>query len=396
MGVEGAFAAQPENEEYCNYAVDKFDLRGPCVSTPGSSLLSREPSATWKVRAEDGSIRCRYLMARAGCFRRRCTPIPGREDFGGEAYHTGLWPKTPVDFKGKRVAVIGTGASGVQIVPEIARSTSLTIYQRTPNWCTPLSNRPITPAEQDELKAGFEALRETDHHGRGFAHEPSGRLTFEDSKDERWAFYEKMWRSPGFSKLSSNYSDLLLDKAANAEFCEFISEKIRDIVKDPAVADKLIPKDHGFAGKRPRSSPRLLRDLQPAERVLGGPRGNADRAGDTDRDRDGRRGPRVRHDRVGHRFRLRHRPVARMGVRGRDGLALEEHWADGPATYLGLMSHGFPNLFFPGGPHAGSGNNPRYNGDQSDFIADAMEYADAHGYTTIEVPAGRMRPCGPR
>ena len=155
--------------------------------------------------------------------------VPGREDFGGESYHTGLWPTSPVEFAGKRVAVIGTGSSGVQIAPAIADEVaSLTVYQRSANWCTPLNNAPITPEEQAQLRAGFEAMREVLNTSMaGFLHPANERSAFDDSDEERQAFFETMWRSPGFSKLSSNYADVLFDDAANAEWCEFIARKIR-------------------------------------------------------------------------------------------------------------------------------------------------------------------------
>ena len=179
--------------------------------------------------------------------------VPGRDSYRGESYHTGLWPATPVDFAGKRVAVIGTGSSGVQIVPVIADEVaSLTVYQRSANWCTPLNNAPITPEEQEELRHGFEDMCEVLNTSvAGFLHRAGDRAAFDDSEAQRQAFFERMWNSPGFSKLSSNYTDLLFNEAANAEWCEFIARKIRGIVKDPGVAEMLIPKDHRFGEKRP-------------------------------------------------------------------------------------------------------------------------------------------------
>jgi cation diffusion facilitator CzcD-associated flavoprotein CzcO len=164
--------------------------------------------------------------------------IPGRDSFRGESYHTGLWPKAPVDFAGKRVAVVGTGSSGVQVIPMIAGEVaSLTVYQRTPNWATPLNNRPITPEEQAELKANFPALAETLAKSvSGFLHVPSGRNTFDDSPEERQAFYEQVWQTGGFGKIITNYSDMTLNPAANAEWSKFVAGKIRAVVDDPAVA----------------------------------------------------------------------------------------------------------------------------------------------------------------
>ena len=322
--------------------------------------------------------------------------MPGREDFRGESYHTGLWPATPVDFAGKRVAVIGTGSSGVQLIPAIAGEVaSLTVYQRTANWCTPLNNAPITPDEQAQLRADFEAICETlNTSPSGFLHRAArSRHLRRLRRNERRAFFEKMWNSPGFSKLTSNYTDLLLDPAANAEWCEFIAEKIRSIVKDPETAEKLIPKDHRFGEKRPPfvtgyyetyNKPNVsLVDLKQTPIV------RDDRA----RHRDGRGRARVRHRRVGDRLRLRHRRARRAWGSAAETVSRSRtHWADGPRTFLGVQTTGFPNFFFPGGPHAAAGNNPRYNGDQVDFITDTLVYVRDHGYDTIEVdPAAEER-----
>ena len=200
--------------------------------------------------------------------------VPGRDDFRGEQHHTGLWPATPVDFAGKRVAVIGTGSSGVQVIPAIADEVaSLTVYQRTANWCTPLNNAPITAEEQAQLRADFEAIRETLNTSvSGFLHPLHDRATFDDSDEERRAFFEKMWNSPGFSKLTSNYTDLLFDPAANAEWCEFIAEKIRGIVDDPDDRGAADPEGPPLRREAAAVRHRLLRDVQPPERLARRPR----------------------------------------------------------------------------------------------------------------------------
>ena len=195
-----------------------------------------------------------------------------------------------------------------------------------------------------------------------------------------------MWSSPGFSKLTSNYTDLLFDHAANAEWCEFIAEKIRGIVEDPETAEKLIPKDHRFGEKRPPFVTGYYEAFNNPNVSLVDLKRDADRAHDRDA---GSRRPTA----CGSSTSSCGRPAStsaparcmRMGIRGRDGLALEDHWADGPKTFLGVQTTGFPNLFFPGGPHAAAGNNPRYNGDQVDFITDALVYVRDHGYDIIEV-----------
>jgi cation diffusion facilitator CzcD-associated flavoprotein CzcO len=386
------FAEQPETERYLNHVVDRFDLRrhmrfGAAVT----SAIYDETSATWTVTTNDAGVyRARFLVAATGVLSVPFFPdVPGRDDFRGEQYHTGLWPSAPVDVAGKRVAVVGTGSSGVQVVPAIAGEVaSLTVYQRTANWCTPLNNAPITRDEQAQLRADFEAIRETlNTSAAGFLHEPHDRATFDDSEEERAAFYEKMWNSPGFSKLTSNYTDLLFDPVANAEWCEFIAEKIRAIVDDAATAEMLIPTDHRFGEKRPpfvtgyyeafnrdnvtlvdlKRTPILRLTEKGIETVEGA------RAFDVVIWATG--------------FDFGTGALARMGIRGRDGIALADAWTDGPRTFLGVQTTGFPNFFFPGGPHAAAGNNPRYNGDQVDFVTDTLVYARDHGYDAVEVGA---------
>jgi cation diffusion facilitator CzcD-associated flavoprotein CzcO len=384
------FAEQPETERYLNHVVDRFDLRRDIrFGASVTSAVYDESSSTWTVVVGDGTeFRARFFIAATGVLSVPYFPdVRGREDFRGESYHTGRWPATPVDFAGKRVAVIGTGSSGVQVIPAIADEVaSLTVYQRTPNWCTPLNNAPITPDEQAQLRAGFESLRETlNTSPTGFHHPAHDRATFDDSNEERRAFFERMWKSPGFSKLTSNYTDLMLDRDANAAWCEFVAEKIRSIVEDPETAEKLIPKDHRFGEKRPPfvtgyyeayNNPKIsLVDLEqtPITRMTASGIETA----------EGERQFDIVVWATGFDFGTG--ALTRMGIRGRNGLALEDYWADGPRTFLGVQSTGFPNLFFPGGPHAAAGNNPRYNGDQVDFITDTLTYVRDHGYDTIEV-----------
>ncbi|MER7692157.1 NAD(P)/FAD-dependent oxidoreductase [Streptomyces sp. NPDC097610] len=387
------FAGQPENERYFNYAVDRFGLRDLIrFGARVTSAVYDEDSTTWLVHASDGTVtRARFVVAATGVLSAPVFPnVPGREDFKGVAHHTGLWPHDPVDFRGKRVAVVGTGSSGVQVVPAIASEVaSLTVYQRTPNWCTPLSNEPITEEKQAELKSGYPRLRDVLNESvSGFLHEGVERTTFQDPEPERREFYERMWNSPGFSKVISHYADMLTDKAANADWCAFMADKIRSIVKDPATAERLIPRDHGWAGKRPPfvtgyyetfNDPKVtLVDIRetPMVRV-------------TEKGIETTDGPKEFDVIVwASGFDFGTGALNRMGVRGRGGLPLEEYWADGPRTFLGLMCHGFPNFFFPGGPHGAAGNNPRYGGDQVDFIADAVTYARDHGCRVIEVSAG--------
>jgi cation diffusion facilitator CzcD-associated flavoprotein CzcO len=386
------FAEQPEIERYLNHVVDRFDLRRHVrLGARVTSAVYDDSSGKWTVVTRDGAERrTRFLVTATGVLSVPYFPdVPGREDFEGESYHTGLWPLQPVDFAGKRVAVIGTGSSGVQVIPAIAGDVaSLTVYQRTANWCTPLNNAPITAEEQAQLRADFEAIRATlNTSPSGFLHPVHDRKTFDDPTEARLAFYEKMWQSPGFSKLTSNYVDVTVDHAANALWCEFIAAKVRDIVKDPETAERLIPKDHRFAEKRPPfvtgyyetyNNPNVelvaLKE-SPFVRVT---RTGIETA-------DGEREFDIIVWATGFDFGTG--ALARLGIRGRGGVSLNSYWEDGPKTFLGILTVGFPNLFFPGGPHAAAGNNPRYNGDQVDFITETLVYLREHGYDTIEVDA---------
>lgn len=384
------FASQPEVERYLNHVVDRFDLRRDMrFGFTVSSAVFDEPSGAWTVTAADGTVvRTRFLVAATGVLSVPFIPeIAGRESFGGQSLHTGRWPAEPVDFADKRVAVIGTGSSGVQLVPEIAGDVAeLTVYQRSANWCTPLNNAAITATEQAQLRADFEELRETLNTSiHGFHHQPHDRGAFDDSSEQRRAFFEKMWNSPGFTKLTSNYTDLLFDHDANAGWCEFIAEKIRLLVQDPVTAEQLIPKNHRYGEKRPpfvagyyeafNLDHVSLVDLNetPIARITESAIETASGADEVD----------IIVWATGFDFGTG--ALAAMGIRGRDGLALNDYWAEGPKTFLGILCVGFPNLFFPGGPHAAAGNNPRYNGDQVDFVTDLLCHVRDHGYEIVEV-----------
>lgn len=385
------FAAQPETERYLQHVVDRYDLRKHIRF--GSTVTSAEyddDAGTWGVWTEDGfRTSCRYLISTTGVLSVPSFPdVPGRDRFAGVQHHTGEWPADPVDFDGKRVAVVGTGSSGVQIAPVIAdRVGSLTVFQRTPSWCTPLNNRPINDEEQARLRNDFERMKQVlDTSITGFLHESVDRRTFDDDPDERQRFYERMWDSPGFSKLTANYADAFTDPKANKEFCDFLEAKIRGIVQDQDVADLLIP-EHGYGGLRPPFVNGWYEMFnRPNVELVSLKRTRMTRVTPTGIETaDGQHRP---FDVIvwATGFDFGTGALLRMGIRGTDGLELTEHWADGPTTFLGVMTHGFPNLFFPGGPHGATGNNPRYGSDQVDFVAGLINHAREHGVHRIEAP----------
>lgn len=384
------FAGQPEIERYFNHVVDKFDLRRDIeFDAKVTAAEFDEPSGVWTVRTGDGAEhQARFLVAATGVLSVPFIPdVPGQFDFRGEQHHTGRWPKTPIDFTGKRVALIGTGSSGVQIVPAIADQVdSLTVYQRTPDWCTPLNNAPITAEEQAALKADFEKIRETlNTSPSGFLHDFPTRNSTDDTKEQRREFFEKLWNSPGFTKLTQNYIDFTTNPEVNREFCEFLAEKVRAIVTDPATADRLIPKDHIYAGRRPPFVTGYYQAYnKPNVSLVALKETPITRITETGIETaEGLREFDIIIWATGYDFGTG--ALNRLGVRGRAGLALDEYWADGPSTYLGIATAGFPNFFFPGGPHGALGNNPRYAGDQVDGVIGALLHARDNGYDIIEV-----------
>ncbi|GAA3204278.1 NAD(P)/FAD-dependent oxidoreductase [Actinocorallia longicatena] len=390
------FAGQPEIERYFNHVVDRFDLRRHMVfGARVTAAVFDEAAGSWTVRTEDGTEhRARYVVAATGILSVPFIPdIEGREDFRGEQLHTGLWPKTPVDFTGRKVAQIGTGSSGVQIVPAIAdQVASLTVYQKVADWCTPLNNAPITEEEQAELQAGYEEIRDRlTTSVTGFLHRVNRRTGEEDTPEQRREFYERLWNSPGFTKLTEHYSDLTSNPLINAEWCAFMANKIRSIVTDPETAERLIPKDHGYGGRRPPFITGYFEAYnKPGVRLVSLPETPIVRITETGVETT--EGV-IEADTIiwatGYDFGTG--ALNRLGVRGRGGLPLEEHWAEGPRTYLGVAAAGFPNFFFPGGPHGALGNNPRYSGDQVDLVIDVLVQARERGAVAEIDPAAEQK-----
>ncbi len=249
------FAPQPETLRYLQHVADRFDLRRDIqFSSRVKSAYWDEAALNWAVTLETGErFTSRFLITAVGPLSAPTMPnIPGVDSFKGQAFHTYKWPHEPVDFDGKRVAVIGTGATGVQTIQEVAKTAGqLTVFQRTPNWCTPLHNRKITPEEMQRIRADYPAMfQRCKETFSCFLHTADLRGTFEVSAEERQAFWEELYASPGFGIWVGNFKDILTDRAANKAISDFVANKIRQRVKDPVTAEKLIPKNHGFGTRR--------------------------------------------------------------------------------------------------------------------------------------------------
>ncbi len=386
------FAPQPETERYLNYVADKFDLR--CDIQFQSRVIAahfHEETRSWDVVLEDGGRYCtRLLITAIGVLSAPTMPrIPGVNTFKGKSCHTHYWPKEPVNFDGKRVAVIGTGATAVQTIQEVAKTVGhLTVFQRTPNWCAPLHNDKIGEEEMRRIRASYPEIfaRCSDTPGC-FIHAPDPRATHEVTQEEREAFWEKLYAEPGFGIWQGNFRDILVDREANALISDFIARKIRQRVKDPTVAEKLIPKNHGFGTRRVPLETRYyevynqpnvkLVDINetPIERIT--PTGI--KTSDAEYEFD------VIIYATG--FDAITGSFDRIDIRGVDGCRLKDKWKDGPQTCLGILVEGFPNMLMVMGPHAGLGNFPRAAEYSVDWVTGLVRFARDRGLTRIEATA---------
>jgi cation diffusion facilitator CzcD-associated flavoprotein CzcO len=383
------FAGQPETFRYCKYVADKFDLRRDIqFRSRVTTAIYDEAARSWTITLEDGGrFSTRFLITAIGPLSTPTLPrTEGRDDFRGQSFHTARWPKEKVDFAGKRVGVIGTGATGVQTIQTIAGEVGrLTVFQRTPNWCAPLHNGKIDAETQKKIKAGygemFARCRET---FACFIHTPDPRGAFEVSEEEREAFYEKLYGERGFGIWQGNFKDILIDRKANATISDFVARKIRQRVKDPKTAERLIPKNHGFGTRRlpletfyyevyNRDNVELVDIMEtPIERITAKGIKTSDRDYEFD----------IIIFATG--FDAITGAFDKIDFRGLDGIKLRDKWRSGPETYLGLMVHQFPNMMMLMGPHTALGNIPRSIEYSVDWVTGLVRYAHEHGLTRLE------------
>ena len=389
------FAGQPETLRYLGYVADKFNLREHMqFDCRVKSAVFDESRSVWKISLQDGrSLTCKILLTAIGMLSAPTLPnIEGVSAFRGESFHTYHWPKEPVQLQGKRVGVVGTGATGVQVIGDIADKVgSLTVFQRRPNWCAPLKNGPIDAAAMADIKASYDEIFEKcKTTPGGFLHGPDPRHVEEVSEEERREFWEKLYHSPGFGVWLGNYRNVLLEEGANAQYSAFIADKIRSRVHDPELAEKLIPRDHGFGTRRVpletnyyeaynRDNVRLV-DLNetPIECIT----------------ENG-----VRTTSEDHEFDLIVYATGfdaitgafdKINIEGARGNKLREKWKEGPTTFLGLQSHGFPNMMTLAGPQGASvsSNFPRAIEDAVDWATAFICYLREHGYERFEPEEG--------
>ncbi len=383
------FSPQPETLRYLNFVADKFDLRRDIqFKARVAAAHYGDETRSWDVTLEDGShYTSRFLITAIGPLSAPTMPrIPDVESFKGQSCHTARWPHEGVDFVGKRVAVIGTGATGVQTIQEVAKTAGhLTVFQRTPNWCAPLHNGKISDEEMREIRAGYpEMFKRCQETFACFLHTPDPRGTFEVTPEEREAFWEKLYGDKGFGIWQGNFRDVLVDKKANTLLSDFVARKIRGRVKDQKVAEKLIPKNHGFGTRRVPletkyyevyNQPNVaLVDINetPIERIT------PDGIKTSDRE--------YAFDIIIYAtgFDAITGSFDRIDIRGAGGQRLKDKWTGGPKTYLGVQVEGFPNMLMLMGPHTALGNIPRSIEYNVEWVTALIRHMRAHKLTRVE------------
>jgi len=385
------FATQPEILQYANHVADKFDLRRDyAFETKVIGAEFDTASNQWTVRNDRGDeVRCRYLLAAVGGLSVPKAPeIVGLEHYTGRWVQTGCWPHEPVDVKGKRVAVIGTGSSGIQCIPLLAQDAAhLTVFQRTPNFSVPAHNGPIDPAYEAEVRADYVAHARRNRMTKGGVPPRinTGVSAMSVSEEERRAKFEEAWGFGTFA-LQSVFNDTSSNEGSNAAAAAFVHDKIRAAVKDPALAEKLLPKTFPFGTKRlcldtgyydtfNRDNVELV-DIRatPIERIT------ADGIRTSDQDRP--------FDLIvfATGFDAVTGPLFALNLKGTDGRLLQDHWRDGPQSYLGLTIAGFPNLFTVNGPSSPSvlTNMLQAIEHHIEWITDCIDHMEKNGLARIE------------
>ncbi|MCC6435094.1 MAG: NAD(P)/FAD-dependent oxidoreductase [Acidimicrobiales bacterium] len=387
------YATQPEILRYAQHVADRFELR-PHIrfSTRVTSAAFDEADQRWTVTADDGTVTsARFVVMATGCLSSANMPeIEGRDSFQGTLAHTGRYPKEGIEFTGKRVGIIGTGSSGIQAIPVIARTAGhLTVFQRTAQFTIPARNGPLDPAEQAEVKANYAEIVAANKRmfgAFGSRHRRPVRVALETDPEEFRREMELLWERGG-SLFLSTFRDLMRDPAANQLAAEFVREKIRQTVRDPETARKLTPDgligckrlvidtDYFETYNRPNVS---LVDVSAKGTSITRITPTGVQCGDEHHELD------VLIFATG--FDAMTGSLLRVDIVGRGGQRLADVWDGGPVTYLGLGVHGFPNLFTVTGPGSPSVLANMIVGTEQhvEWISDCIDHLDANGYRTIE------------
>jgi cation diffusion facilitator CzcD-associated flavoprotein CzcO len=385
------YSAQPEILAYAQHVADRFSLRDNInFNTLVTQANFSEAAARWEVSTDTGErYSCRFLIMATGCLSAANTPaFEGLDDFQGQKFHTGDWPTDGVDFSGQRVGVIGTGSSGIQSIPLIAKQAAdLNVFQRTPNYSVPAQNGPLNPQFASEIKANYRDLRDRARmqpaaFGPNYPRNADSAL--QATAAERDVRFEEFWQHGGFMFMGA-FGDIGLDMEANALAAEFVRGKVRQIVKDPETAELLCPTtvlgckrlcaDTGYFETYNQSNVHLVDVSEhPIEKLTAtGLVAN---------------GTEYELDTIvfATGFDAMTGALLRSDINGRDGQPLRDKWSAGPRTYLGLMTHGFPNLFMMTGPGSPSVLANMITGveQHAEHIAQLITWMDDKGYSEVE------------
>jgi cation diffusion facilitator CzcD-associated flavoprotein CzcO len=386
----GKYPQQEELLSYLEHVADRYDLRRDIVFNTYVTRARFDSDHDWWVITTDtgNTVTARYLVTAVGhlSIARYIPAIEGLENYRGEWHHTSRWPREGVDLAGKRVGVIGTGSSGVQTIPVIADTAShLTVFQRSPQYSIPARHETVDPEFLASVKRDYPQIWEACRHSAGgFPWQHNGQSALSVSDEERLATYEKLWTEGGVKFALGSYRDLSLDVEANATISDFVRSKIAEVVKDPDTRDALIPTDHPFLSRRPIVDTNYFETYN---------RDNVDLV-------DLRKTPITHMTEHGIATTEREIPLDvivfatgfdavtgpffNIDIEGRDGVKLTEHWSDGPQTYLGLLTVGFPNMFMVTGPTSVTGNIPQTIENHVDWIAECIAFMQRDGLVRAE------------
>ena len=384
------FSPQPETLQYLNFVADKFELRqymqfGCWVE----SMVFDDDANFWTIRLADGrELTTRFVISAVGVLSTPTLPnFEGMASFEGKSFHASQWPHEPLDLTGKRVAVVGSGATAIQLIPEVAKvAKNLTVFQRRANWAAPLNNGPISSSDMDELRERYDEIFATcARTPGGFEHEPDRRGFYDVSREERLKLWDRLYDEPGFGIWLQNFTDIFFDEKANAEFSDYIADRIRRRVNDPVVAELLIPKDHGFGVQRVPMETGYFETY------------NLDNVSLV----DGAATPIVRVTPTGIEtseaafefdvivyatgFDAFTGAFDQIDIRGAGGARLSDKWETGPVTYLGATVRSFPNFLMLVGPQTAASNFPRGAELSVDWVTPLLQYMWAHDYQRFDV-----------
>ena len=390
------YSPQPEILKYAQHVSERYDLRRDIdFNTRVTSAAYDEDSACWTLTSEEGEKTVgHYFVMATGCLSAPNWPkIDGLDSFAGPTYHTALWPHEKVDFTGQRVGVIGTGSSAIQSIPHIAREAKhLTVFQRTANYAIPAHNAPLDPERERKFKAHYSEMRARAKttpggldvvYNQGSVHDASSK--------EQFAAFEHNWQRGGLGFMSA-FGDLMMEQSANDIAANFVRDKIRATVNDPATAETLCPKN--IIGAK-----RLCVDIDYFQTYN---RENVELIDVSEKPVEAITPSGIRAHGIEHQidalviatgFDAMTGALTRVDIRGRGTTPLAERWKDGPSSYLGLAMHDFPNLFTvtgPGSPSVFSNMLPTIE-QHVDWIADCLGHAQKNGYKTIEADAEAER-----